>query len=438
MWIERKVVFGVLIATLVVLGNARRARADAADEASARALFGEGQKLVQTGQYGAACPKFEAASRLFESAGLLVNLGDCYEKLGRTASASDAFAHAVQVGTRANRPNETREATRRQQELAGRLTRLSIRVPREVPGLKVTRDGVPVPSASWNTPIAVDPGTHLVRAEADGYTPWIQSVAIAEEGRTATVDVPELASSPTPTASTAPAGVPGPRAAAVEAPGASPRPGARPPRFPASLPPPAPPPSPDNCRTDGDPRHHWGFIDAMIGPGYSTLASFNSSTLAAQNISGGGLVVGAGAGLRLSFLTLGARARALALGNLSVWEIDGETAFHVQVDSADVYLGLRGGYAVGSVSTNGSNGGGGDVDGFNIGTMLGFDSFITGFLSWGLELNPELLDVQRPPLPLPAGLSPANLTPAQQGLYEASGLNVGLVFIASVHLGLHF
>jgi hypothetical protein len=423
-----------LVILLVAFGHSRIARAQNSNEATARALFAEGQQLAQSGQTEAACAKFEAASHLFESPGLLVNLGDCYEKLGRTASASATFAHAATVGEATNRPNETAEANRRQAALAPRLVRMVIRVPREVPGLKVTRDGTDVPQGVWTKPVAIDPGAHVVRAEADGYAPWSTSVAVSEEGRTASVDVPEL--SPLPAAAPPPPLAP-PLAMPTAAPAANTSPGAvgGPRRAGA---PSAKSTEPEIPRNEGDPRHRVGWIDASIGPGYSTLASLNSNDLSVQNTSGGGVVAGFGAGLRLSFLSIGARARLVGLDNVNVWEIDGETAFHVQIDTADLYLGLRGGYAVGSIPNGGANGGSGNVDGFNVGSMIGFDSFITNFLAWGIELNPELLDVSRPPLPLPAGLSPSDLTPAQESLYRESGLNIGLAFIASVHLGLHF
>jgi hypothetical protein len=412
--------------------NPRVARAQTSNEATARALFAEGQKLAQSGQTDAACAKFDAASKLFDSAGVLVNLGDCYEKLGRTASASVAFARAAGVGEATNRPNEAAEANRRQAALAPRLVRVAIRVPREVPGLKVTRDGTEIPSGAWNQPLAVDPGTHVVHAEADGYSPWSTSVSISEEGRTASIEVPELSPLAGPALPPAPVPVPIAAPRSISPPGAAVGSRGAPPS------PPAKSASSEGAATDGNPRHQVGWLDASIGPGYSTLASLNSDDLSVQNTSGGGVVVGFGAGLRLSFLSVGARARLLALDNVDVWEINGETAFHVQIDTADLYLGLRGGYAVGSIPNGGANGGSGDVDGFNVGSMIGFDSFITSFLAWGLELNPELLDVSRPPLPLPAGLSPTDLKPAQQSLYEESGLNIGLVFVASVHVGLHF
>ncbi len=74
---------------LVSLVSAAPAHAQAEDRAAARALFDEGRQLMAAERYDAACPKFEAARKLAQSTGVLLNLGECYERLGRTASAWD-------------------------------------------------------------------------------------------------------------------------------------------------------------------------------------------------------------------------------------------------------------------------------------------------------------------------------------------------------------
>ena len=74
-----------LACAAAVSAHAPVARAQAEDQAAARALFDEGRALMKAGQYADACPKLEAARRLFTSAGILLNLADCHEKIGRTA-----------------------------------------------------------------------------------------------------------------------------------------------------------------------------------------------------------------------------------------------------------------------------------------------------------------------------------------------------------------
>jgi len=186
--------------------------AQAEDQATARALFDEGRKLMKANQFAAACPKFEAAHKLYGSAGILLNLADCYEKIGRTASAWSEFGEAASVAARSNRPDDADEARRRQAALEPALDRLSIRVAHAAPGLVVKRDGVPLSSAAWGTMLPVDPGAHEITAEAAGYETWSSSITLSKPGQTASVDVPELRAVPS-AAAPSPATTPGEAAA---------------------------------------------------------------------------------------------------------------------------------------------------------------------------------------------------------------------------------
>lgn len=182
---------------ILILSAAGSVQAQAEDQATARALFDEGRKFMKAGQYTAACPKFEAALTLYSSAGILLNLADCYEKSGRTASAWSKFGEAASVASRSNRTDDADEAKRRQSVIEPSLTRLSIRVGHPAAGLVVKRDGAVLASAAWGTMLPVDPGAHEVRAEAPGFEPWTFSVTLSKPGQTATVEVPELHASGT-------------------------------------------------------------------------------------------------------------------------------------------------------------------------------------------------------------------------------------------------
>jgi hypothetical protein len=171
---------------------ARDARSQVGDEAMARALFDEGRKLMQAGQYAAACPKFEAAHRVFPSTGVLMNLADCYDKTGRTASAWTTFGDAASVAARAGRQGDEIEAKRRQETLEPRLSRLTIRVAHEVPGLTIQDDGVAIPRGAWDVPIPVDPGAHELTAQAPDRQTWKKSFEVSGTSQTTTVEVPEL------------------------------------------------------------------------------------------------------------------------------------------------------------------------------------------------------------------------------------------------------
>ena len=141
------------------------------DQAAARSLFEDGKKLLKQGRYAEACSTLEAAKKLYASPGILLNLGDCLDKLGRTASAWDAFGEAATVASRVVRNDQLTEARRRQFEVEPKLTRLTIHVADTVPGLKVTRDDSDITPAGLGNAIPVDPGTHEIRAEAPGHEP---------------------------------------------------------------------------------------------------------------------------------------------------------------------------------------------------------------------------------------------------------------------------
>src|SRR5450432_1599182 len=54
---------------------------------AAQALFDDAKRLVQEGDAASACPKFEESERLEPGIGTKLNLADCYERVGRNASA---------------------------------------------------------------------------------------------------------------------------------------------------------------------------------------------------------------------------------------------------------------------------------------------------------------------------------------------------------------
>ena len=188
----RKIPLAALLCAAAIMARPPAAHAQAEDQAAARALFDEGRALMKAGQYANACPKLEAARKLYTSAGILLNLADCHEKIGRAASAWTEFGEAAAVAKRTNRDDDAEEATRRQAALEPSLPHLTIRVAHAVPGLGVKRDGAPIAPAAWGAALPVDPGAHEIRAEAAGFEPWTGSATVSTPGEVVTVDVPEL------------------------------------------------------------------------------------------------------------------------------------------------------------------------------------------------------------------------------------------------------
>src|SRR5215510_2702683 len=63
----------------------------AADKAVADGLFDAGRRLIEQGDYAAACDKFQASVEKVAQLGAEHSLATCYEKVGKTASAWSAY-----------------------------------------------------------------------------------------------------------------------------------------------------------------------------------------------------------------------------------------------------------------------------------------------------------------------------------------------------------
>jgi serine/threonine-protein kinase len=134
--------------------------------------------------------------------GVQLNLADCYERVGKTASAWVAFGQGAALAHRIGDARETL-ALERQQALAARLTRLRLSIAHAgVEGFSLARDGMRVPSSVYGVDVPVDPGVHQIEAAAPGYLPWSTRVDVSGEGDVITVVIPELETTPLPPAAT--------------------------------------------------------------------------------------------------------------------------------------------------------------------------------------------------------------------------------------------
>jgi hypothetical protein len=160
------------------------------DAAAAQALFYEARSLMKDGKYAVACPKLEESLRLDYGIGTEFNLADCNEKRGQLATAWTGFLHVASAAKTQNQAEREKVARERAKSIEPRLPKLVIEVASPtVTGLEVTRDGVVLGAASWNTPMPVDPGIHRVTASAAGRQPWEGTVS-ATEGTTVRISVP--------------------------------------------------------------------------------------------------------------------------------------------------------------------------------------------------------------------------------------------------------
>ena len=101
---------GLCAAGLLCVTSDAWAQARSEDRVAAESLFTDARRLMQAGDYEQACPKLEASRRLEPGLGTTLNLGDCYEKIGRTASAWGEFrsaaAEAQKVGDAVRKATE--------------------------------------------------------------------------------------------------------------------------------------------------------------------------------------------------------------------------------------------------------------------------------------------------------------------------------------------
>jgi hypothetical protein len=174
------------------------ARADdageAANKAAAQALFDEARELTTANKFAEACPKFLESKRLDPSIGTRFYLADCFEHVGKLASAWTYYVEVADAARAAGQKDREKYATQRAEALKPRLVRLAIKVPDAVRGavaeLSIRRDGALVGEAQWGIAIPVDPGPHVIEVTAKDRKPATLKVDASREGDAVEVEVP--------------------------------------------------------------------------------------------------------------------------------------------------------------------------------------------------------------------------------------------------------
>jgi hypothetical protein len=189
----RSVVAFRVLAVAVVLGLTGVAAASPAAEQ----LFQEGRKLLGQNKLPEACDAFRRSAELEPRAGTLLNLGNCEEKRGRTATAWVAFTEARAVAKRSNDKPYIVEAEKRVKKLEAKLPYLAIEVSAaaKAQGVVVLRGGEEVPAAELDKEVPIDPGRYEIVATAKDKLRWSTSIELAN-GKHEKVVVPELARDP--------------------------------------------------------------------------------------------------------------------------------------------------------------------------------------------------------------------------------------------------
>lgn len=191
-------IFSLSFATLMLLSAGARAQAggDAAKLAEANALYQEATKAMDAKDYATACPKLEEVTKKApQGIGARLTLAECYEGMGKLASAVESYKMASAMAVKAKQPDRQKLADKQVKALEPKLAKLTVDVSpgaRATAGLEVRRDGALVDAATWGVPVAVDKGSTVVEARAPGKLSWTKKVEIATDGVAVTVVIKAL------------------------------------------------------------------------------------------------------------------------------------------------------------------------------------------------------------------------------------------------------
>ena len=173
------------------LQNAAIAQRPATDPIAAEKLFAEARKFLEAGKYAEACQKLSDSQKLDPAVGTLLNLAQCYEKLGKTATAWATYHEAAAAARSAGQMEREKKANRSADALEPEVPKLTVTVPDAAvaKGVEVKRNGNGLPSSLWGVAVPVDPGEYIIEARASGAKPWTTRVK-AEPGRSVAVILP--------------------------------------------------------------------------------------------------------------------------------------------------------------------------------------------------------------------------------------------------------
>lgn len=184
------------IATMTSVASAAPPATPSAPAPSeAQARFEEGRALLKAGRPADAIPKFVASIAAEATLAALLNLADCYERIGKLASAHARFRQAQELA-KTKDPVRSEEARKRAEILEPRLSTITLLPPARSEGVRVWVDGVEVPSSEWGKPRPYDSGPHEVVAQdpRGGRHKSVTDVPLADAARiTAPVEVDAVA-----------------------------------------------------------------------------------------------------------------------------------------------------------------------------------------------------------------------------------------------------
>ncbi|MDI1482511.1 hypothetical protein [Polyangium sp. y55x31] len=165
--------------------------ANAEAKAGARAATEKGTAAFKESRYDEAVDMFLRAEALFHAPTHVLMLARSYVALGKLVLAKEAYLSVVREVLGPKAPAAFKlakvDAEKELAELSPRIPSLQVSTTPEAKNVVVTVDEKPLPAALLGIPSPIDPGTHLLRATAEGMAAPEKSVTIKEGDKAAVV-----------------------------------------------------------------------------------------------------------------------------------------------------------------------------------------------------------------------------------------------------------
>lgn len=180
---HRRLLSAVLAAALLA-PTAALAQSDS-DMATARALATEGQDALDKQDFATAADRFKRADALYHAPTLALGLARANVGLRHFVTAQEVYERIVREGVPKGNNEAFRKAVADARKELDQVSHEVAWITVEVHGPdapEVTVDGAPIAAAALGVKRAIDPGQHVVRATAQGWTTDEKKVTLPEGG----------------------------------------------------------------------------------------------------------------------------------------------------------------------------------------------------------------------------------------------------------------
>jgi len=189
---SRFICLAIMLGLSLAAGTAAGQAAPADPKAAGEALYERALKDLDEKRYAEACPKLEEVTRLLpEALGAKLTLAECYEQVGRLASAWKLYNQAAEISAAKKQNDREKKALRAAALLGPRLGRLRVVVPSAAaaPGLVVKLDDVVLELKDGKAALPLDAGAHELTLSAPGYQVERRKVTVTDGEETSVEDL---------------------------------------------------------------------------------------------------------------------------------------------------------------------------------------------------------------------------------------------------------